>query len=275
MARTRAQEKSGAPQAPAQTVPNKRSKSGSREDTKPASKKLKQEPTSKSTTAPTNKQSQKSDATPRNPKLQQLLDRYGAIPLSNTELEDPQSPKPETLLALILNAMLSSARISHELAAKSVACCIKAGYHKLDVLKKSTWQERTEVLTEGRYTRYREKTATAFGELAEFIESKYGGDLNDLISTASKDPIEIRAAIKDIKGLGDVGADIFFDTAQGVVPSLAPFLDPRSKKTAEAIGIDSDVNKLWKQVGEDPVEMCKLASALTTVRLEKAESSFK
>ena len=44
----------------------------------------------------------------------------------------------------------------------------------MNVLKKSSWEERTQVLTEGGYTRYREKTATALGELADLILEKYG-----------------------------------------------------------------------------------------------------
>ena len=32
---------------------------------------------------------------------------------------------------------------------------IKAGYHKLDAMKNSSWEERTEDLTRGRYTHYR------------------------------------------------------------------------------------------------------------------------
>ena len=108
------------------------------------------------------------------PKIKSLIEKYGSIPLSDTELEDPMSPKPETILALLLNAMFSSARISHELAAKTIATAIKADYHKIDTLRKSSWDERTQVLTEGGYTRYREKTATALGELVELIDEKYG-----------------------------------------------------------------------------------------------------
>lgn len=70
--------------------------------------------------------------------------------------------------------MLTSARISHVLAYESVKCLLEANYHHIATLKKSSWQERVEVLTKGRYTRYREKTATALGELAELIEDKYG-----------------------------------------------------------------------------------------------------
>lgn len=106
--------------------------------------------------------------------LQDMIAKYGALPLSDSGLPSPAEATPETILALVLNAMLTSARISHELAYKSVKCLIEAGYHDVNTLKKSSWEERTEVLTKGGYTRYREKTATALGELADFILDEYG-----------------------------------------------------------------------------------------------------
>jgi hypothetical protein len=129
------------------------------------------------------------------------------------------------------------------------------------------------VLTKGGYTRYREKTATMLGELADLILEKYDGNLNNLSKQNNSDPTKIRAALKEIKGLGDVGVDIFFDTAQGLWPCLAPFVDPRSLKTAGQLGLGS-VDELWREVGEDPMEMCRLNWALTTVRLEKREKEF-
>ena len=101
------------------------------------------------------------------------------------------------------------------------------------------------------------------------------GDLNVLVTQGSGDRVKIRKLLKDIKGLGDVGVDIFFDTAQGVLPILAPFVDPRSKATAEAIGISGDIDQLYDSVGRNPVSMCRLASALTNVRLERAEAEFR
>ena len=99
------------------------------------------------------------------------------------------------------------------------------------------------------------------------------GDLHNLLS-ASDSPQAVRQRLKEIKGLGDVGVDIFFDTAQGVCPQLAPFLDPRSAKTAESIGVSGDVATLWREVGEDPERMCRLANALTFVRLNRKEGEF-
>jgi flagellar biosynthesis GTPase FlhF len=93
--------------------------------------------------------------TSRNKKVESLIQQHPDLPLSDTDLEDPRKPTPDTLLALLLHAILSSTRVSHAIAAKTTSLVIKAGYHKLDILKKSTWQERTEVLTEGGYTHYR------------------------------------------------------------------------------------------------------------------------
>lgn len=107
-------------------------------------------------------------------KLDSLLSSYGVLPLEDTRLPKHDEPTPETVLSLLYLAMLTSARISHKLAYKSVRCLIEAGYQDIKTLKKNTWQERTEVLTKGGYTRYREKTATALGELAGFIEKEYG-----------------------------------------------------------------------------------------------------
>ena len=86
--------------------------------------------------------------------------------------------------------------------------------------------------------------------------------------------MQIRKFIKEIKGIGNVGVDIFCDTAQGIWPCLAPFIDPRSMKTAKQCGIGDDVRAIWETVGEDSENMCRLATALTKVRLEKKEKEF-
>ncbi|KAI5917992.1 hypothetical protein F4810DRAFT_694167 [Camillea tinctor] len=220
------------------------------------------------------KKTSETAASPASQKVAQLISRYRDLPLNDAALSDPGKATPDTALALLLNALLSSTRISHALAAKTISVLIQVGYHKLDVLEKSTWEERTEVLTEGGYTRYREKTATMMGDLAKLILSKYEGDLNTLPELVGQDPEKIRLELKNIKGLGDVGINIFFDTVQHIWPCVAPFVDPRSLKTVGEIGIGDDVQELWKTVSKDPEQMCRLASALTKVRLDGKESDF-
>lgn len=208
-------------------------------------------------------------------KITSLVDNHGELPLSSNGIPEPATPTAATVLAHVFNAMLTSARISHELAAKSVSCLIEAGYADIQTLKNSSWEERTEVLTKGGYTRYREKTATALGDLCEWVLDKWDGDLNNLRKDAKDEPEGIRSRIKEIKGLGDVGVNIFCDTAQGLWTCLAPFIDPRNLKTAEAIGLGSDVQQMFEAAGKDPDKMSRLCMAITKIRLEKRESEFK
>ncbi|KAL8812892.1 MAG: hypothetical protein Q9200_000674 [Gallowayella weberi] len=207
-------------------------------------------------------------------KAEALLTKYGTLTVSDLGVSNPSSPSPENIMALVYNAMLTSARIAHGLAFKSVKCLIEAGFQDIETLSKSSWKERTEVLTKGGYTRYREKTATALGDLAEFVGTKYDGDLNNLLSKANAEPARVRELVKEIKGIGNVGVDIFCDTAQGIWPCLAPFIDPRSMKTAKQCGLGEEIDDMWEAVGKDPEDMCRLAAALTTVRLEKKEQEF-
>ncbi|KAL9094477.1 MAG: hypothetical protein Q9165_003327 [Trypethelium subeluteriae] len=204
-----------------------------------------------------------------------LIEKYGEIPLSSNDISEPSRPTASTVLAHIFNAMLTSARISHELAAKTVSCVIEAGYADVQTLKSSSWEERTEVLTKGGYTRYREKTATALGDLCEWVLEKWEGDLNNLRKDAEDEPERIKSKVKEIRGLGEVGVNIFCDTMQGLWTCLAPFMDPRSLKTAETIGLGSDVEQIFEAVGRDPEKMAMLCMAITKVRLEKKESEFK
>jgi hypothetical protein len=99
------------------------------------------------------------------------------------------------------------------------------------------------------------------------------GDLNNLLKQTNSSSPKIRAALKEIKGIGGLGIDIFCDTAQGVWPCLAPFVDPRSQKTAGQLGLGS-VDELWEAVDKDAVQMCRLSAALTTVRLGKKVDEF-
>jgi len=209
-----------------------------------------------------------------NLQLSRLISTYGVLPLQDLNLHDSTTSKSVRILALVLNAMLTSTRISHRIANATLKCVIEAKYHHLESLEGSTWEERTQVLTKGGYTHYREKTATALGDLAKLLRDKYDGDFNNLLLRAKSSPQKIRSLLKEIKGLGNVGIDIFFGSAQSIWPCLAPFIDSRNMETAKRIGLSSDVKSLWLDVGKDPTEMCRLSSALTTVRLEKKDREF-
>jgi len=210
-------------------------------------------------------------------KLNSLISKYGVAPFSDLdELEPSIDRVSETVMAHLFNAMLSSSRISHEIARKTLKCVLRAGYHDLKTLHESTWKQRTEVLTEGGYTHYREKTATAFGDLAKLMEDKYNNDPSCLLlMDDNKDPRStLKSRLKEIKQMGNVGIEIFMASIQGFYPRVAPFLDSRSFKTAQELGLGDDVCAMFEALDKDPMQMAKLNAALTTVRLEKREKEF-
>lgn len=80
--------------------------------------------------------------------------------------------------------------------------------------------------------------------------------------------------LKEIKQLGSVGVEIFVAGIQGFYPRVAPFLDSRSFKTAQELGLGGDINAMFEVLDKDPMRMAMLNVALTTVRLEKRENEF-
>ena len=71
------------------------------------------------------------------------------------------------------------------------------------------------------------------------------GDLNNLLEEAHEDREEVKALIKEIKGIGDLGAELFLDNVQSIWPSMAPFVDTRSLHTAQEIGLGSNVSAIY------------------------------
>lgn len=107
-------------------------------------------------------------------KIHKTIDEYGSQPLEGLGVDKPLEPTPEVLLALVIDSMLKSTRISHLLAQKTSIAVFKAGYHDINVLSNTTWEERVQVLSDGGYNRYRETTATKLGDLAQLVNEKYG-----------------------------------------------------------------------------------------------------
>lgn len=109
-------------------------------------------------------------------RVQKVLNEFGRPPMAGTPLakKEPLSPTPETVLAMVMDAMIKSHPISHDLSQKAVNHLIELGYHDVEKLSNSTWEERANVLREGGYNRYREQGATNLGALAEFTLDNYG-----------------------------------------------------------------------------------------------------
>ncbi|KAJ5654138.1 hypothetical protein N7490_001141 [Penicillium lividum] len=200
--------------------------------------------------------------------IHSVISRFGQPPLAGTTIASQSrlDASPDTVLAMVLDSMVKTGPISHNLTPKTVKHLLDEGYHHIDILATTTWEERTNVLREGGYNRYREQCATYMGSLSDIVSNKYDGDLNNLLETAHGDREKVRGLMMEFKGIGDLGLELFFNNVQSVWPSIAPFLDSRSLQTAEEIGMGRDLDAIYGALDQEPEEMSLLANGLSTAK---------
>jgi hypothetical protein len=112
--------------------------------------------------------------------IEMVTNAYGSLPLSHTSMDETlrTKPTPDTVLAMVIDALVKSRPISHQLAQSTVAGLIEDGYHNIDKLSGTSWEERTNLLRQVGYSRYREQCATNLGNLSDFVLAKYGMKLS-------------------------------------------------------------------------------------------------
>ena len=194
-----------------------------------------------------------------------LLERHGRTFADELGI-DVAKGTPSMLYRLLCAATLMSARISSQIAVEAARNLAQRGWRSPRKLAESTWEQRVEALHEAGYTRYQERTATMLGDLTEHLLERYGGDLRKLREEAERDPKAERRLLKEFKGLGDVGVDIFFREAQVAWDELLPFADRRALDAAGRLKLPKDPGKLAELVGAK--EYPRLVAALVRVELD-------
>ena len=134
---------------------------------------------------------------------------------------------PSGSFRLLVMALLMSARIRASTALDAARALFRRRWTTPSRMADAPWDERARVLNESGYARYDERTSTALGDTAQLIVDRYGGDLRRLRCAADRDPTVERRLLKQCKGIGDVGVDIFFREAQRTWAELYPFADRR------------------------------------------------
>jgi hypothetical protein len=121
------------------------------------------------------------------------------------------------------------------------------------------------VLNRHGYARYDERTASMPGDACELLLDRYRGDLRRLRAEAGQDPQRERQLLKVVKGLGEVGVDIFFREAQVAWEELFPFLDRRAAQAVRQLGLDPDPRALAGD--RNPEAFARLVAALVRTGL--------
>lgn len=155
---------------------------------------------------------------------------------------------PSALYRWLTASTLLSARIGHDIAMEAAKALSKKGWRSPRKMAEATWRQRTDTLNRAGYARYDESTSRMLGEGAELLLEKYGGDLRKLREMAGRDPQKERKLIKEFKGIGDTGADIFFREVQAAWEELYPFADKKALSAAKKLGLPQSAKGLAKLV---------------------------
>jgi len=195
-----------------------------------------------------------------------LLERHGRTYADELGIK-LEGGSPAALFQLLCASVLYSTRIGSNIASEAFRNLKRRGWRTARAMSGSSWDERVAALNEAGYTRYQERTATMLGELSEFLLDRWRGDLRRLRDDAERDPRRERKLLKEVKGLGDVGVDIFFREVQVIWPELMPFGDRRALTAAQRLGLGSSAQELRRLVGGES-EFARLVAALVRAGLE-------
>lgn len=201
----------------------------------------------------------------KNDTAKALLDRHGQTFADEVGI-DLTKPTPTNLFGLLCASVLYSARIDAAIATEAARNLRRRKWRTAKAMSGSSWEQRVSALHDAGYTRYQERTSTMLGELSNFLLDRYDGDLRKLRDDTGRDPRAERTALKQVKGLGDVGVDIFFREVQRAWDELYPFADKRALAAARRLKLGSDARALAK-LADGPAEFTRLVAALVRTEL--------
>lgn len=200
----------------------------------------------------------------------ELLDRYGRTYAEQAGFS--VRDKPAALYKLLVLSTLLSARIGATQAMEAARGLFDAGWTTADKLADTTWAQRRDVLNRSGYARYDESTAKMLGDSMALLTDRWDGDLRKLREEADHDPERMRALLKELKGIGDVGVDIFFREVQSVWEELRPFADERALAVARDLDLADDASSLARRCDDE--DLPRLVAALVRAGLDDARDEI-
>ena len=193
-----------------------------------------------------------------------LLDRHGRTYAEELGI-DVRKQTPSSLFQLLCASALYSARIDSSIATEAARNLKRAGWRTAEKMADSTWSDRVSELNEAGSTRYQERTASMLGEMAKTVLDRWDGDLRKLRDQAERDPKQERRLLKEAKGIGDTGVDIFFREGQAAWDEIRPFADRRALDAAKRLDLGSDPKALARLA--DGAAFDRLVAALVRTEL--------
>jgi hypothetical protein len=174
--------------------------------------------------------------------------------------------KPSPLFQLLVLTMLSSTRISADIAVTAARELFKAGWRTPQKMHSATWQQRVDALGRGSYRRYDESTSTKLEELSAMVLDEYAGDLRRIRPGGRHAAEDLAQAVAGFPRIGPTGGKIFVREVQDIWPEVAPYFDDRALKAAKRLDLPTDPRRLAELAPKG--QTARLAAALVRTELE-------
>lgn len=173
--------------------------------------------------------------------------------------------KPMPLFQLLVLCMLASKPIDASIAMRAGHELFKAGLRTPKAVLASDRQIMIDAFGRAHYARYDESSATRLTDIAGAVHDEYSGDLRELARRSEHDVRAATRLLKQFKGIGDTGADIFLREVQDVWIWARPYFDKRATAAAKKLGLPTDPTELGRLA---PRANARLAAALIRSSLD-------
>lgn len=195
--------------------------------------------------------------------IRRLLDEAGTTYAEEAGITLAEKPMP--LFELLVLCMLASKPIDATIATKAAKEIFGEKLRTPDAALDADRRTMIDAFGRAGYARYDESSADRLVDIATLVRDEYRGDMRNLASKADHDIDKTRQLLKEFKGIGDTGADIYLREVQDVWTWVRPHFDQRALGAAEDLGLPTDGDKLARLAGEN---CAPLAAALVRVSLD-------
>jgi endonuclease III len=173
--------------------------------------------------------------------------------------------KPMPLFQLLVLCMLASKPIDAALAVRAARELFTTGLRTPDAVLDADRRTMISAFGRAHYARYDESSATRLTDIAQRVRDEYSGDLREIAERCHHDAAQAKRMLKNFKGIGDTGADIYLREIQDIWTWVRPYFDDRATATAKKLGLPSDPAALGKL---SPRNNARLAAALVRISLD-------
>lgn len=196
-------------------------------------------------------------------RVRRLLDVAGTTYAAQARIK--LSDKPMPLFQLLVLCMLASKPIDAGIAMAAARELFKAGLRTPKAVQAADRRTMIEAFGRAHYVRYDESSATRLADMADRVRDDYSGDLRRLADRSRHDVAAAKRMLKQFKGIGDTGADIYLREVQDVWTWVRPYFDDRTTGTAKQLGLPAEPAKLGSLA---PQSNARLAAALVRATLD-------